>query len=95
MVRYSRRAELDLDAIAEYTKSTWGEVQADIYLEQIERRCLWLAEHPLMGRQYGHPHLTWRRMEQGSHVIFYRERPGGILVQRILHKSMCPDRHLI
>ncbi len=32
-------------------------------------------------------------MEQGSHVIFYRQRSGGILISRVLHRSMLPERH--
>jgi plasmid stabilization system protein ParE len=32
-------------------------------------------------------------MEQGSHVVFYRKEAGGILVSRILHKSMLPEKH--
>ncbi len=35
-----------------------------------------------------------RRMEQGQHVMFHRKRPGGILVTRILHQRMQPERHL-
>jgi plasmid stabilization system protein ParE len=34
-------------------------------------------------------------MERGRHVVFYREEAGGILVSRILHPSMLPERHAI
>jgi len=30
-------------------------------------------------------------MEQGKHVVFYREAPGGISVSRILHERMLPE----
>ncbi len=30
-------------------------------------------------------------MEQGSHVVFYREEAGGILISRILHQRMLPE----
>jgi plasmid stabilization system protein ParE len=36
-----------------------------------------------------------RRMEQGKHVVFFRREPGGILVSRILHERMLPERHAI
>jgi plasmid stabilization system protein ParE len=32
-------------------------------------------------------------MEKGSHVVFYRKEAGGILVSRVLHKSMLPEAH--
>jgi plasmid stabilization system protein ParE len=34
-------------------------------------------------------------MEQGKHVVFYRRERGGILVSRILHQHMLPERHAI
>ena len=34
-------------------------------------------------------------MESGRHVVFYREDTGGILVSRILHQRMLPERHVI
>ena len=30
-------------------------------------------------------------MEQGKHVVFYREALGGILISRILHQCMMPE----
>ena len=34
-------------------------------------------------------------MEQGRHVVFYREEPGGILISRILHQRMLPEQQAI
>jgi plasmid stabilization system protein ParE len=34
-------------------------------------------------------------MEQGKHVVFYREDPGGILISRILHQRMLPENQAI
>jgi plasmid stabilization system protein ParE len=34
-------------------------------------------------------------MEQGKHVVFFRREPGGILISRILHERMLPERHLM
>jgi plasmid stabilization system protein ParE len=34
-------------------------------------------------------------METGQHVVFYREESGGILVSRILHQGMLPERHSV
>jgi len=35
------------------------------------------------------------RLEHGQHVVFYRQERGGILVSRILHQRMLPDKHAI
>jgi plasmid stabilization system protein ParE len=32
-------------------------------------------------------------MEHGGHVIFYRRETTGIMVSRILHQGMMPERH--
>lgn len=34
-------------------------------------------------------------MEQGRHVIFYRQHPDGILISRMLHQTMLPALHPI
>jgi plasmid stabilization system protein ParE len=36
-----------------------------------------------------------RRLEHGKHVVFYRREPRGILITRILHQRMLPERHAI
>jgi toxin ParE1/3/4 len=89
----SPTAEEDLLDVAAYTLRTWGERQADRYLSALENACRQLAEKPLLGRPCDEISAGLRRMEQGSHVIFYRQKSGGILVSRILHRSMLPGRH--
>jgi len=32
-------------------------------------------------------------MEMEQHVVFYRQEADGILVSRILHRRMLPERH--
>jgi plasmid stabilization system protein ParE len=34
-------------------------------------------------------------MEHGRHVVFYRQEAGGVLVSRILHQRMLPERQAI
>jgi toxin ParE1/3/4 len=94
-VAFSRRAESDLKIIDDYTNQTWGEGQADLYLEQIHLCCMRLAETPAIGRLWSQQRPNLRRIEQGSHVIFYRQTHEGILIARILHRSMLPHKHTI
>jgi len=89
--RFSRQAEADLFDIGVYTVRTWGPEQTDRYLREMEDCCQLLAHRPGLGRACDEIRPGLRRMEQGKHVVFYREEPGGILVSRILHQRMLPE----
>ncbi len=93
-LRYSALAENDLVEIAKFTRQTWGDAQAEIYLNGLVACCELLAQSPQIGRACGEVRLGLRRMTQTSHVIFLEVREPGILVVRILHKSMLPTRNL-
>lgn len=91
--RFSRRAEADLLSIADYTLRTWGKAQAARYISELEVCCRKLADNPALGRRCDEVRPGLRRLEHGKHVVFYRQERGGILVSRILHQRMVPDRH--
>lgn len=93
--RFSRRAEANLLRIGAYTLRTWGEDQAIRYLDDLEACCQALAENPSLGRACDDVRPGLRRMERGRHIVFYRVDAGGILVSRILHRRMLPERHAI
>lgn len=93
-VGFTRRAEVDLATIADYTLREWGEEQTVRYVEGIEACCQLLADNPAIGRSCDYIRPGLHRMESGSHVIFYRHEPQGILVSRVLHKRMSPERNL-
>lgn len=93
--RLTRRAEADLHSIGAYTLQTWGEDQAIRYLDDLEACCRMLAENPMLGRACDEVRPGLRRMACGRHIIFYREDNKGILVSRVLHLSMLPERHAI
>jgi toxin ParE1/3/4 len=93
--RFSRRAEADLLSIGDYTLHTWGKAQAARYIGELEVCCQTLADNPALGRPSAEVRPGLRRLERGKHVVFYRKVRGGILVSRILHQSMLPERHAI
>ena len=93
--RFSRLAESDLLSIGAYTLRTWGEDQTIRYIDDLEACCQMLADNPTLGRVCDDVRPGLRRMERGRHVVFYREEAGGILVSRILHQRMLPERHAI
>jgi toxin ParE1/3/4 len=51
-----------------------------------------LADNHGLGRGCDEIRSGLRRIESGRHVVFYREQAGGILVSRILHQRMLPER---
>jgi toxin ParE1/3/4 len=91
--RLSRRAEADLASIVMYTLRTWGEAQTILYLDRLEACCHQLADKPLSGRSCEHIRPGLYRREIGKHVIFFRRGAAGILVSRILHSGMLPEKH--
>ena len=74
-----------------YTLRTRGEAQTRLYLLEINNCCQLLADNPGLGRLYGDIRPGLRRMEEGKHVIFYRDEPGGIVVCRVLHQRMLSE----
>lgn len=81
--------------IGNYTLRTWGEEQAIRYIDDLETCCQQLPGNPQLGRACDDIRPGLRRMEHRRHVIFYRQQAGGILVSRILHQRMLPERHAI
>jgi toxin ParE1/3/4 len=91
--RFSRRAEADLQSIAEYTLRAWGEAQTARYLSDLENCCGMLAHNPGLGRSGDGIRSGLRRMEHEKHIVFYRlQKPDGILVVRILHRRTLPEK---
>ena len=91
--RFSRRGETDLLNIGHYTIQTWGSSQAARYFNELEECCQTLADNPALGRLCEEVRSGLRRHEHGKHVVFYRREPAGILISRILHQRMMPERH--
>jgi toxin ParE1/3/4 len=86
--RVTRRAATDLRAIADYTLRSWGPRQRDAYLRALDRRFAWLADHPTLGRPRPDIRDGYHSYRQGTHVIFYLVRAGGIDIIGVLHQRM-------
>ena len=85
----SRRARADLLGIASYTRMRWGKAQARLYVEQLRFCAQRLADNPRLGRSCDGIRPGLMRVEQASHVVFFRRQPGSaVLVCRILHQRM-------
>jgi len=82
-------------SIGDYTLHKRGEAQAALYLGELEVCCQMLADNPASGRLCDDVRPGLRRREHSKHVVFYRQERGGILVSRILHQHMLPERNAI
>ncbi|MEX2499757.1 MAG: type II toxin-antitoxin system RelE/ParE family toxin [Wenzhouxiangellaceae bacterium] len=92
--RLSRRAAMDLEAIAEFTINRFGIGQARQYRDELKACFENLAENSAMGRRVEQLAKGLRRFEHGSHIVFYVPVDDGVLVVRVLHYRMDARRHL-
>ncbi|PCI68493.1 MAG: plasmid stabilization protein ParE [Piscirickettsiaceae bacterium] len=82
-------AKQDLRKIALFTEKKWGREQRYLYIKQFDNAFHLLAETPSIGKQCNHIKAGYRKLPQGSHIIFYSEAlKDNIVIIRILHKSM-------
>ena len=89
------KAKADLKVIAGYTERRWGKRQRNLYIRQMDDAFHMLAESPLTGKACDAVKAGYRKLLQGSHVIFYRSKNDGTVeIVRILHKSMDVDLNL-
>jgi toxin ParE1/3/4 len=93
--RLTRAAKFDFSEIAAYTLEAWGPSQTARYLDDLESCLQNLADNPNLGRVCDHILDGLRCMHRGRHVIFYLREARGIVVARILHDRMLPEKHRI
>jgi len=81
-----------MKAIARYTFEQWGVAQAVRYAKSLEICFQTLAENSRIGRACDAISSGLRRHEIGKHIVFYRLKPGGIRIVRVLHQQMIPSK---
>jgi len=82
-------AKADLKEIARFTQIRWGREQRDLYLQMLDVSFQQLAANPLKGKDCSDIRSGYRKLNAGSHVIFYRQTfPDMIVNVRILHGHM-------
>lgn len=86
--RISRRAVADLQAIAEFTIGRLGIEQSRHHRDELKECFDSLAENPALGRRAEQLARGLRRVEHGSHSIFYLRNDAGVLIVRVLHSRM-------
>jgi len=90
----SGQADTDIEAIAVASLQRWGLAQAETYILGLHETFRMLAEFPDLGRDAGDIRPGYRKIETGSHSVFYRKTEIGVLIVRVLHQHMDFRRHL-
>lgn len=89
----SLAAKADIDAIWQYTASTWSIDQADNYFNGIADALENLAYRRIAGTAVDiRPGI--QKCLHGSHAIYFRWSVERLEILRILHQSMDVSRHL-
>ena len=64
------------------------------YVDGLHARLAMLARFPNSGRRRDDLGVGYRSIVHGSHIVFYRVSRRDLVVVRVLHVRMSPDRHL-
>ena len=87
-------AKKDLERIGEYTRRQSGAAQKRKYLGQIKDGFEAIRNTPGLGAPRNDIVKGIRARHARKHIIFYRQTRNGIVIVRMLHESMDPERHL-
>jgi toxin ParE1/3/4 len=91
----TKKAVADLREIGRYTEQQWGKEQRNKYLAQLDTCFHQVAADPLKGKDCSDIRKGYRKVNAGSHVIFYRQKnPAEIEIVRVLHERMDFDTKL-
>ncbi|MFY7959118.1 MAG: type II toxin-antitoxin system RelE/ParE family toxin [Elsteraceae bacterium] len=93
-VRLTPRAEADLEDIWRYSAEVWGKSRAETYLRTIIGHIESLASVQTLGRDCSDIREGYRRLNAGSHILFYRLEADGPIIVRVLHQRMDVTRQL-
>jgi toxin ParE1/3/4 len=86
--RITPRAGDDLKNIGHYTEQHWGRAQRNIYLKNLEKRFVWLADNPRLGKHRSDIRDGYDSFPQGEHVVFYLIAQDCIDIIGIPHNEM-------
>lgn len=87
---YTVKARSELLDIVRYTVDTWGQSQANEYVDRLESLAQQLAETPALGKTRDDLASKGRVLSfpNEKHILYYAATPKGISILRILHESM-------
>jgi toxin ParE1/3/4 len=84
----SHKADNEVKEIFKYSYVTFGEDQAHLYIDGLERCFENLVNNPHLGRSCEAIRPGYFRFEYIGHIIFYSLEPDTVFISRVIHKSM-------
>ena len=99
-IKISNPAEIDLKNIADYTSKEWGELQKNAYLALFKQSFISLSQNQgsnktsLLIKDRKHIDMGLWSYGVKKHVVYFRETEHELLIVRILHARMDPEKHL-
>ena len=90
----SERAEVDLREIWLYSFKEWGTEQADRYLDELDVGLQECRAEPERGKDHQAVRPGYWSKLIRKHVAFYTFNDDEVLIQRVLHGSTDPPRHV-
>jgi toxin ParE1/3/4 len=85
------KAREDLEGIWSFTLGSWGEDQADSYIQDLNKAFISLAQSPKKGRACEEIRKGYRKYLIGKHIIFYKLKGNDIEIVRVLHQNRDVD----
>lgn len=86
-LEFSRRAEVDLEDIQDFSVKTFGVLVALRYMDDLRACCFMLRDQPELGTEIKYEDMTYRRFHKAKHVLIYKISKDVVTVARVLHQS--------
>jgi toxin ParE1/3/4 len=91
---FTPRARREIEEIWEYSADQFGLDRADLYLRDIQRPAMTVAEDPRRGLACDKIRSGYRKFSVGSHILFFKASASRVVIVRILHRRMDFGRHI-
>jgi len=89
-----RRASRDLHEILIYSAREWGVDRAERYVRDLHAVFDQILRNPVLGSPLAFSNGAYRRVNVGSHAIFFAVTDTTVAIVRVLHQRMNAPRHL-
>lgn len=81
----TRRTNIDLLEIEDYTLRNWGVDQTDIYIKDLYRRFAEIAKNPDIGKLRYNRSFPFYMAPVREHFAIYKPIDAGIIIATVLH----------
>lgn len=81
------QAYKDISTIWAYTSATWGDVQADVYHQELTQSLERLIQTPFIGVKREIANRQLLVLHINKHTAYYQVKDNVVLILRILHQN--------